>query len=1118
MKKIQAASFSFNSVVFRLIVIATVLFTSAEVAVATDWWDRLPRLVCTSDVPTAISYYANLAMCGAGTDPGWGPWFTWDNSSNMSWCISQRKAFDAAGIRDISYTEGFGSTQSDIVSVGSGTPAPITCSNWDWQSYNGKDAIKWSGVWTWFDDPNASFARPYTRTGSSCPGSPMTYANGTVATGFNGSSSDPRNSKVYDAGCAGDVLGSIEYGYSYQTGSIHTGCLSVNGGWASEVSFSKDLGCPCWANYEQASTYFATSQIGGEGTWCDNWSSWDSFCSGPTHYGFGKWSVAGFPTYLQNNFTVAQLISMGVLSSGQTYANLPSFDIRTYMRSKASSTYGWNGSNINSSAWSNSGWINDPVWTAYKIYRRQSGTTALSNYYNAVKAGATSGGQSDYLIQGNDISPCMLGYNRGSLDQASTELSLDWNLSFGSSGVGLPPFGCVAPFYKAAREMAQSRFVNVWLYNDGYVAQMSLTPVVNVLYYEMLATDTTQKLEPTNTEMAGNPAADQACFQFIATQMDPLVGGRTAIEDVGIYCSTSSINWQWTPGGVLNFDSQAHLFAVWGWATALDELHYEYRIIPEWKLTSAVLNTLKVLIIPNAECFNASDVATLTTWVNAGGILIVTGDSGSHQGESGTFAGNSALALSSLTGVSNWNTAPATNTQAIGSGRVRFIQSNYGLTFWSDSTVSARANFLPTIASEMSTQLASAGKSVAIPSTNAPSTEGLTLYQDTSANKLFLDTNNMNLTVASDGSSASVTPTPVINVTIAKPSWWNATGKIGATAYAISPDGPVTLQQPLFDNNNIYLSVPSFNYYNCVVMQPAAASIVSIGGAKTTPDGGTILTNSEVVSAVYSDCFYIQEGSGIKGMRVDWTGTPVNVGDQVVVLGTMSTTADGERTINATQIETSGPGTVTPVTMTNQNLGGTDLVSGGAVAQKGVDQGQGPNNVGLLVNVAGTMSGDGTDFFCLQDGTLTTDGASGLPGVRVLSQGLNEPGPGTFAVVTGISTLKTINGVTYRCVWPRTQQDIQILTWPSLIGDWDFEGSDPLDNKAPGITWDPMIITDGSVTDGKLLLQRYYSGEWLQGRATAMLKTDLGSAGYFKEMTQVAWLYWPDFSPPTTAG
>ena len=203
------------------------------------------------------------------------------------------------------------------------------------------------------------------------------------------------------------------------------------------------------------------------------------------------------------------------------------------------------------------------------------------------------------------------------------------------------------------------------------------------------------------------------------------------------------------PGGVLNFDAQPHLFAVWGWATALDELQYQYRIIPEWKLTSDTLSTLKVLIIPNSEVFNASDVTTLTTWVNGGGILIVTGDSGSLQGESGNFASNSTLALSSLTGVTNMTGAPTTKTQK---SRQWLCQvhsdANYGLTFWNDTTTTLRSGILnQDFGTEMSTELSATGQHVALTS-NAPNTAGLTLYQDTQAMKLFLDVNNENITIA----------------------------------------------------------------------------------------------------------------------------------------------------------------------------------------------------------------------------------------------------------------------------------------------------------------------------------------------------------------------------------
>lgn len=86
------------------------------------------------------------------------------------------------------------------------------------------------------------------------------------------------------------------------------------------------------------------------------------------------------------------------------------------------------------------------------------------------------------------------------------------------------------------------------------------------------------------------------------------------------------------PAAITNFDvracllnvasNQYHQYAVWGWGTALSQLHYQYRMVPEWKLKDrGLLEGLKVLIVPNAEAFEPADVATLQAWVTNGGCL-----------------------------------------------------------------------------------------------------------------------------------------------------------------------------------------------------------------------------------------------------------------------------------------------------------------------------------------------------------------------------------------------------------------------------------------------------------------------------------------------------------------
>ena len=258
-------------VVLAAIVALCAISGICAIATPNPWWDCLPRYVSTSVVQTAINYHANMVMCGAGTDPGWGPWFTSDGTSSD---LANHAAFAAVGAKSLSYTEGFGTATAPLVSINPNTvPATQTNSCWSWNDYNGTDQIEWAGAWTWFDD--ASWCRPLTRTGPTYGGSPMTYPNGTVATGFlNNNPADPRNSEVYDAGCAADIFGNLwieDYGYvsppNITTGMVYIPTASQ---YMSNPAFSKDAACPCWADYARASTMFACATSAADGTWCDN--------------------------------------------------------------------------------------------------------------------------------------------------------------------------------------------------------------------------------------------------------------------------------------------------------------------------------------------------------------------------------------------------------------------------------------------------------------------------------------------------------------------------------------------------------------------------------------------------------------------------------------------------------------------------------------------------------------------------------------------------------------------------------------------------------------------------------------------------------------------------------
>ena len=261
--------------------------------------------------------------------------------------------------------------------------------------------------------------------------------------------------------------------------------------------------------------------------------------------------------------------------------------------------------------------------------------------------------------------------------------------------------------------------------------------------------------------------------------------------------------------------NQYHEFAVWGWGTALSELHYQYRIVPEWKLNAATLQTLKVLIIPNASVFDPVNVPALQTWVSNGGCLIVTGNSGSLLGESGNFATTNNPTLSSLTGVSSYSPMPAVaTTNFIGSGAVYYSSNNIGYTFYNASG-SSRVTQLPAFATVVSNAFNWVNTQPVLVSTNAPATVGLTLYNDTNSAKTFLDLNNMNV----DTNTYVTTPSPIVDVTLTRPAW--LTNGLPAAAFVISPDGVSNVLALDVAATNLHLRLPSVTNYLSVILQPA---------------------------------------------------------------------------------------------------------------------------------------------------------------------------------------------------------------------------------------------------------------------------------------------------------
>lgn len=206
-----------------------------------------------------------------------------------------------------------------------------------------------------------------------------------------------------------------------------------------------------------------------------------------------------------------------------------------------------------------------------------------------------------------------------------------------------------------------------------------------------------------------------------------------------------------------------------------------------------------------------------------------------------------------------------------------------------------------------------------------------------------------------------------------------------------------------------------------------AASVADARGSK---DGAEVSLSGVTVTAAWPDVFYVEQPDRACGIRVSRAAHGLQVGQTAAVTGTMATTADGERMIEASAASATSGEQLAALGMKLGSLGGSatpDYLPSAGTGQQGVAGGTGLNNIGLLVKVFGTVQhvDSAGGFFVVSDGSRVSD-AEGRAGVRVVAPGLIPSGlaPGEFTAVTGISSCCSAGGVLYSRILVRSPADI----------------------------------------------------------------------------------------------
>ena len=282
--------------------------------------------------------------------------------------------------------------------------------------------------------------------------------------------------------------------------------------------------------------------------------------------------------------------------------------------------------------------------------------------------------------------------------------------------------------------------------------------------------------------------------------------------------------------------------------------------------------------------------------------------------------------------------------------------------------------------------------------------------------------------------ATALTPTQI------KVTWTASTDLFGVTGYKIFRNGDqiATSATPSYSdigltpNTTYSYTVSAYDAAgnNSAQSSPPAVATtmnpIDIAAAKRLPNTSSVGLATKVVTAVFSDCFYIEESDRYAGIKVVPIQMPAGLStDKTVdVGGTMMTGGNGERYIGAATAMPNGEGRVVPLSMPTRSIGGGDWFynpSTGA-GQKSVkawrlvkepggsyawDLGDvaGMNNIGLLIISQGWVVHTLADGFYFDDGSGFNDGNPAVPGVKVwVPTSVTIPEEGTYVVVTGISS------------------------------------------------------------------------------------------------------------------
>ncbi|MCX7006331.1 MAG: hypothetical protein NTY53_03625 [Kiritimatiellaeota bacterium] len=734
-------------------------------AVAQPWWHQLTPVASVRLGAPDLETIQPGAARGAGVFGWYGFWYFDEIEKNKVYAATQQK-LQAAGVKRVIYY--------DLGEVGDyagffAADGRMVHSGWSLPQWNGKEPLtaRWFGLEAFMRDvPWAPFptAKTYGLPPFTTPdGKPADDLYATLTRrGLDGTwhFDNSSNERITDDFAERSGLAKLS--------SRQTNRAEVQGktGWQTVRLVDVDFANPQLRDYVCREIERLIPRVRPDGIHGDNFG--DNNLGYANQSAFGQWSVATFRDYLRRHFSPEELKRMGVEDPA-------TFDITAYIKAKPFNSHGQRWHALNPQ------WTTDPVWCCYRMHLVEAAQAYHRAFYDAAKKAAREAGL-DCAVFGNCV-PFPLGGTllKGACDIAHFEWSTvhGW---WGMRALGLPPQGRVGYVTRLAAAMSDAPFCWPSLYVSKDKSGAGHENLHKVLAFDCLANRGLLEYGHWYLDgySPGTPESAGFVNHFISAHAPRL-------SQPVVHSAWSEI----ASCTVFNPVMDQFVDEYCGWCQFLGDTHRQWDVVLQRDLTATNLARFPVVVLPSVLALTDAEVGELRRYVEGGGHLVATGQTGTRFGPD-RFLFPRAVPVE-ISGARSLTNTP-------------------GVTYWRKERDASAAKQLA--------ELLAFPKCEPRLATDAPGTVGvnLNLGSDAAGPLLTLDLNNCDIAVEIDTLRAA----PSSVTTLRLPDDWRGCDVTATCACPEKPEAPfasgcVTLDR---DRGTLRLQTPSFETALIVFIRP----------------------------------------------------------------------------------------------------------------------------------------------------------------------------------------------------------------------------------------------------------------------------------------------------------